>query len=82
MQLFLIRGLMAIAWSAVVVAVADSLTTPRDGRRRDPGRDLPADRRGRLADRRAQPTRLCMSSTAVTRRPGPREAAAPLVVRR
>ena len=30
----------------------------RDDRRGDPGRDLSADRRGRLVDRRAEPTRL------------------------
>jgi hypothetical protein len=50
LYVFLIRGVIAIAWAVVFAAVAGSLTTGVTGRRRSPARPLSADRRGRLAD--------------------------------
>jgi hypothetical protein len=82
MQLFLIRGLVAIAWAAVVAAVADSLTT---------GVTVAAgilvviypliDAAASLIDARSQHG-SAWSSTAATRRPRRRGAGAKLVVRR
>ena len=70
MQLFLIRGLVAIAWAAVFAAVSDSLTTGVTVAAGILVRDLSADRRGRLVDRRAgqrgSARRLLLAGAAVS----------------